>query len=191
MYADKATLLRALTQLHEQTIDDAFTRQLFGGAVLIREITARQRQDANEAAQAQDPEKPDNALYRAMLIQQAVVDPESGQPYADSRRGPDGAILIDPRTRTPLFTLADVVLISDGRDIATNELTTRIASLAALGPQAMFSGDPAPDSGERDQGPGAEAPGDAPPGDVPPGTGDADGGAAYADGPVAGDGPDA
>lgn len=168
-YADRETLLRALTQLHEQTIDDAFTRQLFGGAVLIREISARQRQDANEAAIAQDAERPDQTLYRAMLIQQSVVDPESGRPD-------------DPRTRSPMFTLDELLLIADGRDVATRELADRIAALSALGPAPLFRGGDAADGPERDQGAGDQATGDAAEGDAREGSGDPDERDALSDG---------
>lgn len=165
-YADKATLLRALTQLHERTVESP----MFGGAVLIRELTARQRQNANDAATAQDPEQPDNPLYRAMLIQQSVVDPESGTPYADGRRGPDGDALIDPRTRAMLFTIDEVLVLADGRDQPINDLANTISALSRLGPDAMFSGDSAADGGERDPGAGAEDAGSATDGDADPGS---------------------
>jgi hypothetical protein len=183
-YADTATLLRALTQLHEETIDGPFTNLLFGGAVLIREIGARQRQDANEAAIAQDADRPDQTLYRAMLIQQSVVDPESGQPYADGRTDGAGAPLIDPRTRTPLFRLEDVLLIADGRDVATRELADRIAALSALGPAPLFRGDTTADGSERNARAGDPSLGDATAGDAGEGTGDADGGAPLSGEPV-------
>lgn len=173
-YADKATLLRALTQLHERTVESP----MFGGAVLIRELTARQRQNANDAALAQDPDQPDNPLYRAMLIQQSVVDPDSGGPYSDGRRGEDGEPIIDPRTRMPYFTIDEVLLIAEGRDQPTNDLANTIGALSRLGPDAMFSGDSAADSGERDQGAGDPTPQYDATGDADPGTGDADGGAA-------------
>jgi hypothetical protein len=181
-YADKQTLLRALTQLHEHTVESS----MFGGAVLIRELTARQRQNANDAALAQDPEQPDNPLFRAMLIQQSVVDPESGVPYADGRRGGDGLPLIDPRTRAPLLTIDEVLLLTEGRDQPINDLANTISALSRLGPDAMFSGDPAADRSERDAGTGGEnAPNDVA-ADTSEGSGDADGGDASDGEPIQG-----
>ena len=173
-YADKATLLRALTQLHEETIDGADTLALFGGAILIRELSARQREAANDLATAENLDTPDNALYRAMLIQQSVVDPSSGTPYADGQTGNDGAPLIDPRTRTPLFTVNEVLLLAEGRTDPITKLTNRIMALSALGPAPLFRGGDAADSGERDQGAGDPPAGDAAPGDAGEGSGDAD-----------------
>lgn len=138
-FLDRATLLACLTDTHERTV----TPDLFGKRpILIREITGRQRQMAIQAAQTDDPDNPDDALYRAMLIQMAVVDPDSGTP------GPDGRI--DPRTRTPLLTVADVESIANGRDLATRALSNDIAALAGLLPAALFRGDPAPDRPQRD-----------------------------------------
>ena len=173
-YADQATLLRALTQLHEETITDADALALFGGAVLIRELSARQRQNANDAATAENPDQPDNTLYRAMLVQQSVVDPTTGTPYPDGRTGDDGAPLIDPRTRATFFTIADVLLIADGRADPILTLTNRIMALSALGPTPLFRGGHAADRGERDQGAGDPPTGDAAEPDSNPRSGDAD-----------------
>ncbi len=176
-YLSKAALLSALTHTHEKTVDGYF----IGGTVLIRELTARQRLTAQQAAQAENPDEPDNGLYQAMLIQMCVVDPDSGTVGADGR--------IDPRTRTPLFTVDDVRDLMESRWGAVNALIEEITSLAGLGPQAMFSSDPPADSGERNQGAGTAGPGDAAGEAAGPGTGDADQRAALAD--VDGWGPDA
>jgi hypothetical protein len=149
-------LLALLTETHEQVVTSPF----FGGRrVLIREITARQRLQANAAAQAATPDNPDNALYRAMLVQMSVVNPQSGTPYADGRPGPDGAPLIDPRTRTPLFTIEDVADLADGRDLALDALVTKIAALAGVGPRAMFRRSAPADGAKRDARTGADAAG--------------------------------
>ena len=169
-FADKTTLKRALTHLHEQILDAPFALLLFGGAVLIREISARARLAAQEAANAESADNPDQVLYWAMLIQQSVVDPQSGQPYADGRTGPDGQPLIDPRTRTPLFTVDETLEIASGREVAVRELINRITDLSALGQSAMFSGGAPPDGGERDARTGTPQPGDTvdePAGDGP------------------------
>lgn len=162
-YISRQELLAALTGTHETVYES----DLFGGrAVLIREITGRQRLLANEAATQENPDAPDNALYRAMLIQMAVVDPDSGV------RGPDGAI--DPRTRRPLLTVDDVQSIADGRDRAVEQLIDAIVGLSALKPVHLFRRHSAADGGERDAGAGA-APG------AGADRGDTAGGAAAAD----------
>lgn len=139
-YLDKAALLAALTNTHEKTIDSP----LLGGRILIREITARQRLHAQSAASAENELEPDNALYKAMLIQMAVVDPNSGVRDMQGR--------IDPRTRAPLFTVEELLDISNGRVLAIDQLIDEITTLAGLGPAAMFSGGDAPNSSERDAG---------------------------------------
>lgn len=139
-YITRDDLLAALTETHEKTIAPA----LFGGAsILIRELTARQRTQANEAALRENPDVPDNSLYRAMLIQMSVVDPESGS--AD-----------DPRTRTPLLTIDDVLNIADGRDEMTNTLVSEITSLSLLAPRHLFPSNKPADRPQRDAHEGAE-----------------------------------
>lgn len=165
-YADKDTLLRALTDLHEQTLDGEEATRLFGGAILIRELTARQREAANNAALAENPDQPDNDLYRAMLMQQSVVDPNTGTPYDPPRYDDDGSLLIDPRTRRPLFSVAEVQLLADGRDKRVSTLVDLIMALSALGPAALFRGSDAANGGERDPGAGDPTDGDPPTGDA-------------------------
>lgn len=168
-YLNRADLLAALTNTHERTI----TPVLFGGkAILIREITARQRMLANSAALADNPDEPDQALYRAMLIQMSVVDAATGTAGADGR--------IDPRTRTPIFAIEDIQSIADGRDIYVDALLAEILRLAALRPEDMFRGDTASDGSERSAGAGREEPEEAPGGDEGQGLGAADGGVADA-----------
>ncbi len=142
VYITREQILAALTHTHEREIDSPF----FGGRVLIRELTARQRQQAQQAAAAENPDEPDNALYQAMLIQMCVVDPNTGVADATGR--------IDPRTRTPLFTVDDIQNLTDARAASTSLLINEITTLAGLGPAAMFSGGDAADSGERDTGAG-------------------------------------
>lgn len=162
-------LLACLTDIHEKTIRPI----LFGGRdILIREITGRQRMLANQAALADNPDDPDNALYQAMLIQSSVVDPSSGQMVNGK---------IDPRTRTPLLTIDDVKLLADGRDIPVKALIEEIVSLSALTPVSLFRGDHTPDGGERDQGASAEGGGPIVGGSASEGTGDPDGGAVLPD----------
>lgn len=191
MYADKATLLRAITDLHERTIDGDEATHLFGGAVLIRELTARQRDAANTAALAENPDQPDNDLYRAMLMQQSVIDPATGTPYDPPRYDDDGSLLIDPRTRRPLFSVHDVLLLADGRDKRVSALVDLIMALSALGPAPLFRGGATADGAERDQGAGDQAPGDATAGDARAGTGDTDIGGALPDRSDDAPGPDA
>ena len=170
-YISRQELLAALTGTHETVYES----DLFGGrAVLIREITGRQRLLANEAATQENPDAPDNALYRAMLIQMAVVDPDSGV------RGPDGAI--DPRTRRPLLTVDDVQSIADGRDRAVEQLIDAIGGLSALKPVHLFRRHPAADGDERDAGAGPASGGDADRAVAVVRAAAADGGAALPDG---------
>lgn len=171
-------LLACLTDVHEKWIRPMF----FGGRdILIREVTARQRLFANQAAFAENPDDADNPLYQAMLIQVSVVDPTTGTPYADGRTDENGQPLIDPRTRKPLLTLDDVKLIADGRDLPTQALLKDITALSALTPVSLFRGNQTPDSGERDAGAGAEGRTDSPGGSASEGTGDPDGGAVLPD----------
>jgi len=162
-YLDKAALLHNLTALHEKTV----TSKLLGGAVLIREVSARARLAANEAATAENPDKPDQSLYWAMLIHEGVIDPE---------------------TKDRLFTIDEALTIVEGRDYAVQELVGHITTLAALGPRAMFRGGAAADRPQRDAGAGAHAPGDAAGGATGGGSGDDDGRAALPDGEGGGDG---
>jgi hypothetical protein len=161
-FITKNALLAALTQTHEREVTSAF----FGGKVLIREVTARQRLLAQQAAREDNPEDPDNALYQAMLIQMSVVDPDSGTRDSSGR--------IDPRTRTPLFSVDDVQNLTNARFGAVNELVEEITSLAGLGPMAMFPSDQSTRSGERNEGTRAEGSGDAVAGDADQGSGDTD-----------------
>ncbi len=176
-YLSKAALLAALTNTHEKDIYSTF----LGGRVLIRELTARGRLLAQQAAQAENADEPDNGLYQAMLIQMCVVDPATG--VADVHGH------IDPRTRTPLFTVDDVRNLMEARYSAVSTLIDEITSLAGLGPAAMFSGDQAADSPERNAGEGAAESGNATGEAADPGSGDTDQRAALAD--VDGWGPDA
>jgi hypothetical protein len=146
-YLSKAAVLHALTSTHEQTVTSA----MIGGSVLVRELTARQRQLANDAATAENPDAPDQVLFRAMLLHFSLVDPTTGTP------GPDGTI--DPRTRTPLLSIADALDVVDGRQAAVDELIVAITSLAALGPRAFKSAAPPSDALQRDAGAGTDADG--------------------------------
>lgn len=172
-FLSKAALLSALVGIHEKAV----TSPLLGGTVLIRELTARQRLIAREAAARENEEEPDNALYQAMLIQFAVVDPESGEV------GPDGTV--DPHTRRPLFTPAEVAALAEGRALAVDLLVREITALSALLPVHLQQGDPAPGRGERDQGSRPGAGGAPTAGAASAGAGDADGRGDVADEPVA------
>ena len=173
---NKAQLLAALTHTHEREIISPF----LGGRVHIRELTARQRMLAQQAAQAENPEEPDNALYQAMLIQMCVVDPETGTADSTGR--------IDPRTRAPMFSVEDIQNLSDARFAAVSSLIDEITSLGGLGPAAMFSSGDAADGSERDA--GASATGDESPAgeDEAARLGDPDSGGALASDPSTGDG---
>ena len=155
----RTRLLDALEGVHERAIDYP---QWGVTGILIREFTARERQAANEAVTLDNPADPDQVLFRAMLIQRCVTDPDTGTAYADGRLDlRTGNKAIDPRTRTPVFTVADVQSLANGRAALFNTLWDDLLEVAAMTGTAMFSRDHAPDSAERDQGAGAEGSGDA------------------------------
>lgn len=110
-YLDRAALLAALTTLQEQDVDEP----LFGGRVRIRELTAAERQQAEQAATATDPEQPDNALYRAMVVSFGLVEPK--------------------------LSLEDVSALLGGRGEAVKSLAVAILSLSEAAPGSMKSGD--------------------------------------------------
>lgn len=141
-YLNRSALLSLLADTHEKTIT------IGGASLLIREVTARARLLANEAALAENPDKADQVVFDSHIIRYAVVDPESGT------AGPDGRI--DPRTRRPLLTLEDVETLCDGRSVVRAELLNAIWSLGSASQAATFRGDPAADGAERDAGAGAE-----------------------------------
>jgi hypothetical protein len=167
-YASPAAIRAALLDLHERTLDSPAIVAYFGGALLVRELTAGQRLRAGAAARVDNPDEPDVGLYNAMLVQMAVVDPASGTPYADGRVGEDGEPLIDPRTRRPLFAADDLPLLAEARDVPLGAILDTVAELGALAPHHLQGGHPAPDGGERDAGAGAPPPGDAAPAPTAP-----------------------
>jgi len=166
----------ALLTIHEQPLD--YPEWDLTGA-LLREFTARERQYAQEAVSAEAGEAdPDQVLFRAMLVQRCLTDPETGRPYADGRTNPStGEPSIDPRTRTPIFTIEDIQDLADSRAIIFNKIWDDLLTLAALGPQAMFSSGAQDVGGERDAGAGAAGTGDAAVEDEGARPSDVDGGA--------------
>lgn len=182
----KAALLTHLTDLHERVVTDPLL--LGDGGVLIRELTAEQRIHAQQAAtEDADPEgRPNEALYRALLVAYCVVDPDSGRPYADGRTNADGTPRIDPRTRAPLFSADEVVDLMAGRTLLVDLLVSEITKLSAVGPTALFRGDPRAERVERDARPGAGGGGENPERPPDQGAGDDDRGAVQPSG--AGDG---
>lgn len=170
----RARLKAALTDLHERALD--YPEWGLTGAVL-REFTARERQYANDAVQAEaGAADVDQILFRAMLLQRCITDPDTGQPYADGRAGPGGQPAIDPRTRAPIFTLDDIQDIADSRAILFNRIWDDLLALAAAAPESLFPGDRADVGSERDAGAGAEGAEEAPGGDEDERTRHADGG---------------
>lgn len=147
MFLSKEKLKAALTDLHEIVFDDP----LLEGAVLLRELSAAQRLMVNEAAAREDGTI-DNYLYRAMLLQMMIVDPDSGQPYADGREG------IDPRTRKPLFDSDEVIeLFEGGREIVMTKLLDAGLQLSRLSPADFRSRNAAANTPEPSAGQSAKA----------------------------------
>lgn len=158
----KADLLQRLTDMHERIVADPI---LLGPdvGVLVRELTAEQRVQAQQAAGQEDADNPNEALYRALLMQFCVVDPDSGRPYADGRTNGDGSPRIDPRTRMPLFTADEIIDLMAGRALLVDKLVNEISSLSALRPTDYKSSGPALNGVQRDAGPRAEGTGEEPP----------------------------
>ena len=139
------SLLSIFTDIHELLLDDPLTIELVGEPVLIREMNVAQRLAANAAAVAENPDEPDQALYRAMLIQSCIVDPATGSPYSDGRVNDDGTPMIDPRTRATVFRADDLPMLTQMRDVLSTHITNRILELGALTPRHLKSGDPRAD----------------------------------------------
>lgn len=183
----RTKLLDALQGVHERPFD--YPQWGMTGA-LMREFTARERQAANEAVTLDNPGDPDQILFRAMLLARCITDPATGSPYADGRLDArTGKVAIDPRTRTPIFTIEDVQSLANGRAAIFNALWDDLLEVAAMTQGAMFSRDTAADGGERDQ--GARDPGssDATPPAADHGAGDTDERAAHADDALSAGGP--
>jgi hypothetical protein len=176
----RTKLLDAMQGIHERPID--YPQWGITG-IILREFTARERQSANEAVTLDNPDDPDQVLFRAMLIQRCVTDPATGAPYADGRRDlATGQPAIDPRTRAPVFTVDDVKELADGRAALFNTLWDDLLEVAAMTGAATFSRDHAADSGERDQGTVFQGAIETPDGDADQGTGDVGERATHADG---------
>lgn len=152
-YLSKDEIKQRLFDFHETTVASVW----LGGAVLLRELTAGQRLMVNDAAQNEDGAAPNNAFYRAALLQLMLVDPTSGQPYTDGRVHPEtGQPLIDPRTRTPYFTSDELAELMDGREGAIDELLSHGLRLSRLLPTDFRNGTASADAAQHDQGSGAE-----------------------------------
>lgn len=156
-YLDKAQFRTALTNFHEETV----TSVHLGGSILIRELTALQRMMAQDAAQpAEEGGVPDNYLYKAMLLQMAIVDPASGEPYSDGRRHPQtGELVIDPRTRAPLFTAEESFEFMEGREVLIEGVLQRIVNLSRLLPTDFHRGNPQANGSEQHAGSGVDTAG--------------------------------
>lgn len=133
-YWDADALLHACTHLAEKELVYA------GKKVHIRELSASQRLAANEAAVKANPDEPDNALYRAIIVQCGVIDPV---------------------TKAPLFPPSAAPLLAQGREQPIRYLASEILQLSEALPSDLFRGDPAPDDGQPDTETGVEAGGEA------------------------------
>lgn len=126
-YLSRDQLLRNLTTLAERDLD---VPALVGTVHLI-ELTGKQRQEASRAARlgtdADGNDEFDNNLFRAVIVQMGVVDPE---------------------TKQPVFSPADVEALRDGRHEAINTVATAILELSEMLPVHLKSGDPTPDAGQ-------------------------------------------
>lgn len=87
---------------------DLQTIALFGGQMRIRELTAAERQQCEQAAWASDPDQADNALFRAMVVSFGLVQ--------------------------PALSLADVAALRGGRGEAVKRVAVAILSLSEAAP---------------------------------------------------------
>jgi len=185
----RTKLLDAFQGVHERMID--YPQWGITG-VMLREFTARERQAANEAVTLDNPADPDQILFRAMLIQRCLTDPDTGRPYADGRIDlSTGEAAIDPRTRVSVFTVGDVKELADGRAALFNALWDDLLEVASMTGAALFSRGGTANGTERDPGTGDEAPQAGAEGHADQGAGDVSVGAAYADDTLPADGPGA
>lgn len=119
----RADLLAALTTLRVETTDEP----LLGGTVTYRELSAAARQLANDAAVAAGGAgDPDNALYRAIVVQLGVIDPD---------------------THEPLLTGDDVAALRNGRERVIDRLALQILKLSEALPGDLKSGNHPTDQG--------------------------------------------
>lgn len=130
-YLDRATAL----------LEEDYTSILLGGTVRIRELTGKQRVDAYAAAPERDDEgeptgATDEAMFRAVVIQQGTIDPTTGD------------LLLTPGDVPRLATM--------GRE-ALREHASAILALSAMTSEALFRGDTAPDAAEQTADAGAAA----------------------------------
>lgn len=120
---------------------------VFGGELLLRELTRLQHRSLLAVANAR-PEMQRADAWNAGIFAAGVMSPTSGDPYPDNRRDAAGNLLVDPTTRRPMFT-ADEVLALPNRSAVFDEVlrvAQRILDLSEVGPDALKSGDPAPDA---------------------------------------------
>jgi hypothetical protein len=141
---DRSTFMAAATRLHEFEVDSG---ALGIGNVWIRELTARQRLDALEGAYLRDTDgavlttsegynRYDDTLYRAFLLQSALID------------GPGGALIL---------TLEDVPEIAQKGRECLQRITTDILNLSWLTKEDLFRRHTEADDRQRDTGKGAGA----------------------------------
>ena len=127
-YLTRAALVAALTDLAERDYEST----LLGGTVRIRELSARQLNDARQTARG-DGGAFDTPMWYAMLVAQGVVD------------GPGGGPILSP---------ADVARLAEGREGALQALAGAIATLSEARPGDLKSGR-APADGAGDGAPAA------------------------------------
>lgn len=155
----KEEILLRITTLHEQTLRSHY----LDGEVTIRELTALERMAIREGAETEAPidgapPSVDSEIISAMELQLMLVQPGTGEPYADGRRHPlTNELLIDPRTREPIFTFDEARAAINGREGAVNELLGSGRRLSLLRPLDFRSRGHATDSSERDEGSGVQA----------------------------------
>jgi hypothetical protein len=107
----KVAILAAITR-RERVIP----APVFEGALLARELSRPDYEACRAFAATEDVDSATGMAYldlwrwHAAIIAHGLVDPESGEAFADGRRDPEtGQVPIDPATRSTLFTPDEVV----------------------------------------------------------------------------------
>lgn len=127
-YATADDVLSICTHLVEKDVPFS------GRLVRIRELTAQQRQDARQAAFAANPDEANDAIYRAVVVQCGLIDPE---------------------TKQPLLPPSAVPMLAAGRERPILALASAILQLSEALPGDLFQGSGAADGRQPDTARGA------------------------------------
>lgn len=107
-------LTRAALGAALELIERRVPSPVLGGELLIRELLRTEYDAAQQFATTGKVDGQGRPLVHvdrvnAAIFAAGVMDPESGDPYADGRRDDAGNLVVDPRTRRPLVTAEEVL----------------------------------------------------------------------------------